>query len=329
MSESSADAQDPVEQDSLAEASYRLFHITRYRYPQRVTRSFGTFHQRPRSTSWQQVHDSRVTVGPEPAQQHLRVDAWGNTSTWFVVEADHTELEVRADSCVTVQSPEPAAAALSRPWEECRPVASEAVAAWRQRDFTLASPLVDLEEAARDYAAASLLPGRPIGEAVDDLNHRIHADFEYRSGSTTVTTRVAQVLEQRSGVCQDFAQLMIACLRSHGLAARYVSGYLATTPPPGKPRLVGADASHAWVSTWIPGVLPGIGGDGDWLMHDPTNDRRCDTSHVTVAWGRDYGDVAPLRGIIYSEGRGSKLTVSVDVAPVSRAVAESGLPAPS
>ena len=164
-------------------------------------------------------------------------------------------------------------------------------------------------DAAREYGAASLAPGRPIGEAVTDLMHRIKTDFHYDKTATTVTSTVADVIDKRAGVCQDFAHLALACLRSHGVAARYVSGYLATRPPAGKPRMVGADASHAWVAAWIPG-------SDQWLAFDPTNDQWASDRHVTVAWGRDYGDVPPVKGVIFTEAKKSTLRVSVDVAPL-------------
>lgn len=162
------------------------------------------------------------------------------------------------------------------------------------------------------YAAESFPPGRPLLAAVTELTARIYTDFTYKSGSTTVSTRVADVFLARKGVCQDFARLGIACLRSQGLAARYVSGYLATNPPPGKPRLIGADATHAWATVW----LPGGSGDGHWIDFDPTNNKFADERYVTLAWGRDYADVPPVRGIIYTDAKESTITVSVDVAPV-------------
>ncbi|MGA8847121.1 MAG: transglutaminase family protein, partial [Nocardioides sp.] len=175
-------------------------------------------------------------------------------------------------------------------------------------DFALASAHAEHLPAAREYAAASLAPARSIGEAVTDLMHRVHADFDYDKTATTVTSTVGHILERRAGVCQDFAHLMLACLRSHGLAVRYVSGYLATTPPAGKTRVVGADASHAWVEVWL--------GDGEWLALDPTNDQWAGDRYVTVAWGRDYGDVPPLKGVIFTEAKRSTMRVAVDVAPL-------------
>ncbi|HRK45325.1 MAG TPA: transglutaminase family protein, partial [Nocardioides sp.] len=167
-----------------------------------------------------------------------------------------------------------------------------------------------------EYAAASFRVGRPIGEAVHDLVHRIHEDFDYDPTATTVTSTVAEVLASRAGVCQDFAHLALACLRSQGMAGRYVSGYLATEPAPGKDRVVGADASHAWVAVWLPGAGDLVGSDGEWLSVDPTNDQRAGDRYVTVAWGRDYADVPPVKGVIFTEASESTLQVSVDVAPL-------------
>lgn len=297
---------------------YAITHETRYTYAGVVGRSYGLIHQRPRDLPWQQVHRHQLDVDPVPDERSLTVDLSGNTRTWFLIDDDHSELVVTARSEVSVAAQRLDPDALAQPWERARPQTRPEVAgSWRQIDLTLESPLVDVDADVHAYAAPSFPPGRPVGEAVLDLTRRIYADFEYDSGATTVTTRVGDLLQLRRGVCQDFAQLMVAALRSHGLAGRYVSGYLATRPPPGKPRLVGADASHAWAGCWVPGAGGGDA-DGDWVYGDPTNDRLCDQSHATVAWGRDYGDVAPLRGVIFTRGSGSRMRVSVDMAPVDR-----------
>ena len=184
---------------------------------------------------------------------------------------------------------------------------SSAPDAWLARDFTFESPRVSLNADAREYAARSFTPGRPVGEAVTEFMHRVYEDFTYRSGSTTVNTTVDELMATRTGVCQDFTHVMVSGLRGLGLAGRYVSGYLRTRPKNGRARLVGADASHAWVACWIPG--------GGWLALDPTNNRLCDTSHATVAWGRDYGDVTPVKGVIFTDSSSTRLDVSVDMAP--------------
>jgi transglutaminase-like putative cysteine protease len=190
------------------------------------------------------------------------------------------------------------------PWEIARPVGADGALA---TEFTLDLQPAEITDDLRSYAAASFVPGRPLIDVLRDLNARIHRDFTYRSGSTTVSTLVADVLKAREGVCQDFARLAIACMRANGLAASYVSGYLATDPPPGRERMVGVDATHAWASVWTP--------QNQWLGLDPTNDQMVDERYVVVGFGRDYADVPPLRGIIYTDSERSVIDVSVDVAP--------------
>lgn len=288
---------------------YRVEHRTTYSYDDDVTDSLGIAHLVPRSLPWQQVSGYDVVVTPEPGDLGRDADYYGNTVTFFQVTEPHAELVVVGGGEVDVVAPVVDEVAAARPWEELRPlVHPDAPGAWRATDFALASAAVPIHGGARDYAASSLVPGRPVGEAVTDLVHRIHADFDYDATATTVTSTVPEILAKRAGVCQDFAHLTLSALRSHGLAARYVSGYLATEPAPGQPRMVGADASHAWVAVWL--------GGEEWLALDPTNDQRQDDRYVTVAWGRDYGDVPPLKGVIFTEARTSTLSVSVDVAPL-------------
>jgi transglutaminase-like putative cysteine protease len=180
-----------------------------------------------------------------------------------------------------------------------------------ESEFVFPSPFVPIHAELREYALVSFTPDRPVLEASIDLMHRIHADFKYQSNATDVSTPLIEAFEERRGVCQDFAHILIGCVRSLGLAARYVSGYLLTNPPPGKPRLLGADASHAWVSVFCPHVT----NNGGWVQLDPTNNVIPSTAHVTLAFGRDYGDVAPLRGVIRGGGE-HKLAVAVSVIPV-------------
>lgn len=292
---------------------YTVTHATTYSYDDDVTDSLGIAHVVPRSLPWQRVESTAVRIEPVPGDLSQDIDYYGNTITYFQVSEPHRELVVTAVSEVDVSVPVYDAEPLDRAWEECRPLVHPHLpGAWLATDLAVGSPLVAHTRQAADYGAVSLAAGRPIGEAATDLMHRIHAEFDYDKTATSVTTGVAEIFEAGGGVCQDFAHLMLACLRSHGLAARYVSGYLATTPPPGKPRLVGADASHAWVAVWLPGAEPGA----EWLMLDPTNDQRVDARYVTVAWGRDYADVPPVKGVIFTEAKTSTLAVSVDVAPV-------------
>lgn len=288
---------------------YRVSHTTTYTYDAPVTDSLGVAHLVPRVLPWQQVADYRITVTPEPGDLSDDVDYYGNLATYFQVTTPHETLVVEGSGEIEVLAPVLAEEALAQPWETLRPLRYPGLPeAWRVTDFALASSQVDHTDGARAYAATSFTPDRPIGDAVADLMHRMHADFEYDKTATTVTSTVADILERRAGVCQDFAHLMLAGLRTHGLAARYVSGYLATEPPPGRERIVGADASHAWVEIWL-------GGDS-WLAADPTNDQWIGDRYVTVAWGRDYGDVPPLKGVIFTDAKRSTMKVEVDVAPL-------------
>ncbi|MFW0784921.1 transglutaminase family protein [Gordonia sp. CPCC 206044] len=289
---------------------YRVIHRTSYTYDDVVSSSYGRCYLTPRELPHQRVLDTRVEISPEPDDRSTGVDVYGNTDTYFHVRTGHDELVVTATSMVDVDPPDPgvlSSPAALVPWEQARPaVAGPAGAA--AVEFTLDLSPPEITDAVTEYAQAVFTPGRPVGEAVVDLTSRIFHDFTYKSGSTAISTRVDTVLERRMGVCQDFARVAIACLRSVGLAARYESGYLATDPPPGRERIFGADASHAWAAVWLPG--------GQWLAFDPTNDKLVDERHVTVAWGRDYDDVPPLRGVIYTESKKSRITVSVDVGPV-------------
>jgi transglutaminase-like putative cysteine protease len=221
-------------------------------------------------------------------------------------------LSITSSSVVEVDPPPPelyGGGSARAPWEIARPVGLDGALA---TEFTLDLRPAEITDAVRDYAAPSFTPGRPLIEVLTDLNARIFDDFTYRAGSTTVSTGVADVLAAREGVCQDFARLAIACLRANGLAASYVSGYLATDPPPGKERMVGVDATHAWAAVWTP--------QQHWLGLDPTNDQMVDERYITVGWGRDYADVPPLRGIIYTDSEHSVIDVSVDVAPLDPSV---------
>lgn len=286
-----------------------VHHRTTYGYDDDVTDSYGVGYLTPRPLPWQDVVETRVSITPAPLDLTADLDHYGNTATYFQVDSRHRELIVDAHSVVDVREPVHDPTLLAVPWEDARPQHRRDVPdAWSAVDLVLASPTVAHTAQVHDYAAASLLPGRPLGDSVLDLVHRVHADFAYEQGATTVTATIDDVFEARAGVCQDFAHLMIAGLRSHGLAARYVSGYLATDPPPGKERVLGADASHAWAAVWVPG-------DG-WLAVDPTNDQAANERYVTVAWGREYADVPPLKGVIFTEARESTLDVAVDVVPV-------------
>jgi transglutaminase-like putative cysteine protease len=288
--------------------TYRVVHETRYTYSDTVTSARQLAHLKPRTTPWQKVHLHSVEVQPEPTEQFEGDDYFGNGVLRFAVDTPHDVLVVRAQSVVEVHGHEPEAGA-GPCWEGA--VAQPGV--WKPDDefdivqFRLASPMVPLLPESADYARASFPAGRTLPAAMLDLTRRIHADFAYDPKATTVTTQVREVLAHRRGVCQDFAHLMISCLRSLGLAARYVSGYILNRVPPGKKRLAGADASHAWVE----GYCPGLG----WIAFDPTNGKVADIEFVTLGWGREFSDVTPLRGVVLGTAT-QKLAVAVEVQPV-------------
>ena len=284
---------------------YRIEHRTIYRYSDEVSTSFGRGYLKPRDLPGQRCLQHNLSIEPTPSDLSHGVDVYGNYNTYFHVTNSHTELRVVGLSDVEVSPPELDPAVLALPWERARP---SSTADPRAVEFTLASPLVRMPVQIHEYALRTFIEHRPIGEAIVDLTHRIFAEFKYHPGSTTVSSTVADVLEARAGVCQDFAHVAVACLRSVGLACRYVSGYLATDPPPGKERMVGADASHAWAAVRL--------SDGSWLGFDPTNDQLADERYTIVAWGRDYDDVPPLRGVIYTDAESNEMDVSVDVAPL-------------
>jgi transglutaminase-like putative cysteine protease len=287
---------------------YRVVHRTRYTYDEPVSRSVNVARLLPRATPSQTVLEAGLEVTPVPESLVERPDFFGNRTHHVALEGGFTELEVTATSVVDVgQPPPPEEPATTVPWEEVAVVAAtsgdpDAVDA---RQFALPSPQVAPAAELDAWAAASFPPGRPLVEAVVDLTTRIHREFEYCPGSTTTSTGPLEVLSSGKGVCQDFTHFALACLRGRGLPARYVSGYLETLPPPGQPRLRGADASHAWLSVWVPGY--------GWFDVDPTNDQVVGDRHVTTAWGRDYSDVPPLKGVILWEGEDQRLEVAVDV----------------
>jgi transglutaminase-like putative cysteine protease len=292
--------------------SYEITHRTRYRYSDDVTSSYGRGFLTPRESSTQRCLSHELLIEPEAADSSTSMDGYGNISSYFHVTTPHRELVVTGHSIVEVDPPPPelyASGSALAPWEIARPVGPDGALAY---EFVLDLPAAEITDALRDYAAPSFESGRPLIDVLADLNSRINSDFTYRSGSTTVSTRVAEVLAAGEGVCQDFARLAIACLRANGLAASYVSGYLATDPPPGRERMVGVDATHAWASVWTP--------QNQWLGLDPTNDQMVDERYVVVGFGRDYADVPPLRGIIYTDSDRSSIDVSVDVAPYDRGI---------
>jgi transglutaminase-like putative cysteine protease len=274
-----------------------VVHHTSYKYEAPVAQSWQLAHLRPRDLPRQRLRAHRLDIEPRPDWLDERTDYFGNAVTAFAIHAGHDTLDVVAESQVEIAPPAPDADAAARAWD-APPAPGEpdvdGAAMLDLAQYLGPSPQVPRSRRAIHYARRSFRPGAPFVVALCDLAHRIHRDFEFDPTATTVTTPLDEVFAQRRGVCQDFAQVMIAGLRGIGVPARYVSGYIITRPPPGKPRLIGADASHAWVSAWCPGQ--------GWVDVDPTNDRRIDQDFVTLAWGRDFSDVTPLRGVILGGG---------------------------
>jgi len=285
---------------------YQVTHETSYKYETPVVLSQQLLHLTPRVLPWQQREQHQIGIHPEPAEMSSREDYFGNLVTQILLAAPHTALTVRAESRVAVEPhAQPPAA---EPWEEVRDRLKRVSSATlvEPAQYLFESPHVECFRELASYAAPCFPRARPIFEAVRDLTRRIHADFKFDPKATSVSTPLREVLTNRHGVCQDFAHLMIGCLRSLGLAARYVSGYILTTPPPGRPRLVGADASHAWVSAYC--------GAAGWVELDPTNDCVVGDEHITLAWGRDFSDVTPMRGVILGGGD-QELAIRVTVTP--------------
>jgi len=318
---------------------YTVEHITHYAYTAPVSQSWQLARLTPRMLPWQRLLSHSLQIDPPADERRDELDSFGNMVTHFGLHGAHRMLRVRMEcvvevmarpavdgDAVAVASPAQAQAqaqtmsatamAQSQSVGAAAPLSWEAVREAIRRDpaqddlipasMSEPTPLVPLSEGARHYASKSFGRGRPWLDAVTELTHRIHDDFEFEPGATTVSTSVDEVLYQRSGVCQDFAHLMLACLRGHGLPARYVSGYLLTDPPPGMQRLMGADASHAWVAAYSP--------QHGWVEFDPTNDQLADQRYITLTWGADFADVVPLRGVIYGGGD-QRMDVQVSVIP--------------
>lgn len=285
----------------------RVSHVTTYQYEEAASVCHNELRLTPRAGPRQRPRRTQLRVDPTPSVLVSHLDFFGNQVHFLTLQEPHRQLTLTAKSDVEVMPATPPDD--TPPWDAVRDRlredrSTDAVDAYQ---FAFESPHVVLDHALVDYAAPSFPAGRPLLEAVRELTCRINREFAYDRDATTVATPVADVLRDRRGVCQDFAHLEIACLRALGLAARYVSGYILTTPPPGKSRLVGADASHAWLAVWL--------GEAGWVDVDPTNDQLPSDQHVTLAWGRDYGDVSPLHGVVLGGGA-HRMTVAVDVTPV-------------
>ena len=292
---------------------YRVEHSTAYRYAEPVMLSHQQLHLTPRPLDYQTVEQHEVAIKPAPTHRHNFVDAFGNPVTDIAIETTHTTLDIVAQTKLSVTERVSADPETTPAWETVRDALAYR-AAWHPEpalleatQFLFESPHARVKRTLRTYASDCFVPGRPILTAAMELMHKIHREFKFDATATNVTTPVMKFFEQKRGVCQDFTHLMISCLRSIGLPARYTSGYLLTRPAPGKPRRVGADASHAWVSLFIP--------SHGWVELDPTNNLRPAVEHVTVSWGRDFADVTPLRGIINGGGE-QILEVKVTVEPL-------------
>ncbi|MCW8885072.1 MAG: transglutaminase family protein [Motiliproteus sp.] len=295
---------------------YQIRHVTHYEYEKPVTLGYNLAQLLPRDTHYQSCMRSDIKVTPRQTTGQRRTDYFGNETFYFTLEYPHKELIVDVSSDVRIHDSK-----TSRDMEmdldlgiTCGQASmilqqNREIEVLESREFVLDSPMIKVFPALREYARSSFNRDRPLLSAVRELTHRIYKDFKYDPESTNVATPLADVLENRSGVCQDFAHLAIGCLRSVGIPARYVSGYLETLPPPGQEKLVGSDASHAWFAVYSPGE--------GWFEFDPTNDNMPAEHHITTAWGRDYGDVSPLKGVFFDGGDSQKLKVSVDVSRVS------------
>lgn len=286
---------------------YRVVHITEYSYSGPVGLCHNEARLKPRRLPQQIVHSSFIETNPVSVDFYERTDFFGNNVAYFSIQQPHEKLVITATSEITI-SPErdlfvvgnnPAWELVVQHLQSARtPEILDAL------QYTLDSSMVVSNAQLAAYAEQTFTPGRPLMQAVNELMQRIFTDFTYDPEFSSIATPLSEVLEHKRGVCQDFAHLAIACLRSQGLAARYVSGYIETLPPPGKEKLVGADASHAWFSVFLP--------DAGWIDFDPTNNQMPVDKHITVAWGRDFSDVTPLKGIAFGGGQ-HKLDVSVDV----------------
>ena len=276
--------------------NYRIEHKTIYEYSEPVSICQNEARLRPRNFARQQCVLSTLEISPKPTDLRQREDFFGNRVTYFAIEQPHTVLSVASTSEVNIAPKADKGESNVTPWNEVvqalRSELQEDMLDARQ--YTLNSPMVMRTRELHSYAERSFAEGRPVVEAVYDLMERIHRDFTYDPHFTTLATPLSDVLKHRRGVCQDFAHLAIGCLRTQGLAAKYISGYIETLPPPGQEKLIGADASHAWFSVYVPEI--------GWLDFDPTNNQMPMDQHITLAWGRDYSDVTPLKGVIFGGG---------------------------
>jgi transglutaminase-like putative cysteine protease len=287
---------------------YRVRHVTTYTYEDPVSVSHHLLRLTPRNLPGQVCHETQISILPEPPVTTTGSDYFGNIQTFFTLQEPHDSLVVEATSELEVHAAKPPDLSASPPWETVVEslVTDHSEEGLDAYQFVFDSQRVAASRELADYARSAFPTGRPLLQAVLELMRKLHRDFRFDAKATEVSTPVQEFFQKRRGVCQDFAHLQIACLRSLGLPARYISGYLRTLPPPGQPRLVGADASHAWCSAWSPGA--------GWVDFDPTNNCVPTDGHITVAWGRDYSDVSPIHGVLLG-GAKHTLDAGVDVMP--------------
>jgi transglutaminase-like putative cysteine protease len=293
---------------------YDVRHRTTYRYSQPVSISHHVLHLVPRVTGRQMVHGTELVVSPAPSLRSDASDYFGNPVTYLTLQEQHEELAIEARARIEVSPPAGYAPQDTVAWNRVfadleRTPTRDSLDVMQ---FAFDSPYVHSNRELADYARESFPPERPVLEAALELTGRIFRDFRYQSGTTSVSTPVDEVFRSRRGVCQDFAHLELACLRALAVPARYVSGYLLTRPPPGQPKRIGVDASHAWVAVWCP--------EAGWIDLDPTNDTIAGVDYVTLAWGRDYGDISPINGVIFGGGEHA-VEVAVDVFPANGSAA--------
>lgn len=290
---------------------YRVQHLTQYEYGHKVSACYNCAHLLPRETHYQLVDDPRIVTYPVPSTSSRRVDYFGNHVYHFSVQESHNSLSIQVTTNITLKQQGSGFGVQLGYGNTCAQVRDMlhdpggTIETLYAREFLLNSPMIKVSDSLRSYAEACFPPDKPFLSAVMDLTHKIYTEFDFNADVTNVATPVEEVLAKQHGVCQDFAHVAVGCLRSMGYAARYISGYLETLPPPGKEKLVGTDASHAWFSVYSPGE--------GWFEFDPTNDSVPTHQHILTAWGRDYWDVSPLRGVIFGGGNNQSLTVSVDV----------------
>ncbi len=290
---------------------YRIHHENLYRYAEKVDLASHMLHLTPRRLAHQRVLQVDIAIEPTPTTLASGLDHFGNTVTRVSLDWPHDRFLVTLDAEVEVAFPPAPDPETTWPWERVAAAAAATGPHWRDAEFAFPSPMAPAELAAGAFARPSFPPGRPILAGLLDLNARINRDFAFRAGVTTVGTPIAELLAKRAGVCQDFTHLMLAGLRALGLSARYVSGYLRTRPPPGQVARRGADQSHAWVGGWL-------GPDHGWIDLDPTNNLIVADEHVVLAWGRDYSDISPIRGVILGGGAHT-VDVGVDLEAVDPA----------